>query len=171
MKRLLDRTRRGQHWLVAVMSIWLVATSPWVSMRRIVPEGAGFWDHAHIGIGVALALIAVGYTVSNLVDGGWRRHFPWAAGNLSEVASDLKALARLKVPSAGGAGLLSLIQGLLLALLLATAATGLGWLWADGSRAALAWREWHMLAANIFAWLLVAHVAASALHLLDFMRD
>lgn len=167
----MDHTSRAQHWLAAALSVWLIATSPWISMRRIVPQAPTFWDYAHIGLGIALAVIAATYFVTSLLGGGWRRHFPWVAGNLSEVGSDFKAVARLEIPSAGGAGLFSLIQGLLLVLLLGTAATGLGWLLADGSRAALAWREWHMIAAKAFAWLLVAHVLASAVHLLDFLRD
>ena len=171
MKDLLDRTRRAQHWLAAAFSVWLIATSPWISMRRIVPKSPTFWDYAHIGLGIALAAIAIAYTITTLVDGGWRRHFPWAAGNLSEVKSDLNAIAKLKIPSAGGAGLFSLIQGVLLVMLLATALTGIGWLLADGSRTALAWREWHMLAANAFAWLLALHLIASALHLVDLLRD
>lgn len=171
MKSLLDRTGRAQHWLAAGLSIWLIATSPWIVMRRIVPKVPTFWDYAHIGLGIALAVVAVTYLLTSLLDGGWRRHFPWAAGNLSEVKSDLGAVAKLKLPSAGGAGLFSLIQGLLLITLLATALSGAGWLVADGSRAALAWREWHMVAANVFAWLLVAHVVASASHLLEFVRD
>jgi len=140
-------------------------------MRRIVPESPGFWDYAHIGLGIALAAIAVTYFAAQTIGGGWRRHFPWVAGDLSEVNSDFKAIANLKIPSAGGSGLFSLIQGLLLVMLLATAITGVAWLAADGARIALAWREWHMLAANVFAWLLVGHVVASALHVLDFMRD
>lgn len=171
MKRLLDRTRRAQHWLAAALAAWLIATSPWISMRRVVPESASFWDYAHIGLGSALVAFSITYFAANLIDGRWRQHFPWAAGNLSEVRTDLACIARAKIPSAGGAGLFSLIQGLLLIFLLATALTGLGWGLADGSRAALAWREWHMIAANVFAWLLALHVVASALHLLDFLRD
>jgi len=171
MKHLLDRTGRAQHWLAAVLSIWLIATSPWISMRRLVPQSPTFWDYAHIGLGLVLAVIAITYFITNIADAGWRRYFPWAAGNLADLKSDLNAIAKLKIPSAGGAGLFSLIQGLLLALLVATALTGVGWLVADGARSALAWREWHMLAANVFAWLLVAHVVSSMLHLLDFLRD
>lgn len=168
---LLARTGRAQHWLTAILSIWLIATSPWISMRRIVPQSPTFWDSAHIGLGIALAVLAVTYFVTNLVDGGWRRHYAWLAGNLSEVSSDLKAIAKLKVPSAGGAGLFSLIQGLLLVMLLAAASTGAGWLLADGSRAALAWRDWHIVTANTCAWLLAAHVVASGLHILEFLRE
>lgn len=171
MKNLLDRLGRTQHWLVALISIWLIGTSPWISMRRIVPESATSWDYAHIGLGLALAVLAVTYLLTNLVEGRWRQYFPWATGNLSEVRSDLAGIARAKIPSAGGAGLFPVIQGMLLIVLLATALSGLGWLLADGSRAALAWREWHMIVANVFAWLIAIHVIASALHLLDFVRD
>lgn len=140
-------------------------------MRRIVPESATFWDRAHIGLGLALTLLAVTYLLINLVDGRWRQYFPWAAGNLVEVRSDLAGIVQRRIPMAGGAGLFSLIQGLLLIGLLATALTGLGWLLADGARVALAWREWHIAIADGFVWLLVVHVVASALHLLDFLID
>lgn len=140
-------------------------------MRRIVPEAATVQDGAHIVLGSALAVIAVIYFVANIVDGRWRQHFPWAAGNLSEVQSDLKAIIKLKIPSAGGAGLFSAIQGLLLLLLIATAVSGLGWLLADGSRAALSWRQWHMLVANTFAWLFVLHIVTVLLHLVAWVRD
>lgn len=171
MKNLLERTSRIQHWLAALLALWLILTSPWISMRRIVPESATFLDHAHVALGLVLALLAVTYLLTNIVDGRWRQQFPWAAGNLSEVRSDLAGIAKRRMPSAGGSGLFSLIQGLLLLLLLATAFSGVGWLLADGARVALAWRDWHIVIADTFAWLLVVHVLASALHLLDFLFD
>jgi len=151
--------------------MWLILTSPWISMRRVVPESPTFWDWAHIGFGLVLALFALGYLITNLLDGRWRQHFPWAAGNLSEVRIDLAGIAKRRRPATGGAGLFSLVQGLLLILLLASALSGIGWLLADGARSALAWREWHIVIADTFAWLLVAHVLGSALHLLDFLLD
>ena len=171
MKKAIERTSRVQHWLVAVLALWLILTSPWIGMRRVIPDSASFWDRAHIGVGLALTVLAVTYLVTNLVDGRWRQHFPWLAGDLSEVRSDFEAIAHLKIPSAGGAGLFSVIQGLLLVLLPAAALTGVGWLMADGARIALVWREWHIVSADCFAWLLVVHAVASALHLLDFLRD
>lgn len=169
MKKAIDRAGRLQHWLVALPALWLVLTSPWIGMRRIVPDSATFWDRVHIGLGLALTVLAVTYLVTNVIDGRWRQHFAWLAGNLSEVRSDFNAIVRLRVPSADGAGLFAVIQGLLLLLLLAAALTGVGWLMADGARVALVWREWHIVSADCFAWLLVVHVLASALHLLDFL--
>ncbi|MEX0914358.1 MAG: hypothetical protein WDZ60_00555, partial [Wenzhouxiangellaceae bacterium] len=100
MSNLIDRTSRVQHGLVALISLWLIATSPWISMRRIVPESATFWDRAHIGLGLALTLLAVTYLLINLVDGRWRQYFPWAAGNLVEVRSDLAGIVQRRIPMA-----------------------------------------------------------------------
>jgi len=49
--------------------------------------------------------------------------------------------------------------------------TGAGWLATQGSDAALAWREYHALAARGLIGLLVLHVVTVSLHLLDFLRD
>ena len=171
VNRILARIDRVQHWLVAILSVWLILTSPWIGMRRIVPDSAKFLDYAHVGLGLMLTALAVTYLLTNLMDGRWRQHFPWAAGNLAEVRKDLGVVARGRIPSSGGAGLFSLIQGLLLIALLVTALTGFGWLLADGARIALAWREWHVVSADCFAWLLVVHVLGSALHLLDLLFD
>ena len=40
----------------------------------------------------------------------------------------------------------------------------------DGPHA-LAWRDWHAVAANAFGWCLLAHVVAAAAHVLEFLRD
>jgi len=171
MKNLVDRTSRIQHWLVALLSLWLILTSPWIAMRRVVPDSAPFFDRAHIGLGLALTVLALTYLSSNIVGGRWRQCFPWVTGDLSELRRDLSGIAKRRIPAAGGAGLLAVIQGLLLLLLLAAAATGLGWLLADGARVALVWRDWHIVLADCFAWLLAVHVVASALHLVDFLLD
>jgi len=107
----------------------------------------------------------------SLVQGRWREHFPWLAGNFAGPGRDLAGLLRGHLPGAGGAGLFSALQGLLLLALLATALTGLGWLLVEGSRAALAWREWHALCANFFGALLLLHTLAASAHLLNFLRD
>lgn len=171
MTRFLDRTSRTQHWLVAAFSIWLIATSPWVSMRRIVPQKPTFWDYGHIGLGIALAVLAITYLVTITIEGRWRQYLPWLAGDFSGIGKDFAGIVRGRIPPTGGAGLLSTTQGLLLLLLLATALTGVGWLVTDGGRAALAWREGHIIASNVFAWFLVLHVMGSALHLADFLRE
>jgi hypothetical protein len=171
MRRLLQRFSGLQHLLAAVASVWLIATSPWVGMRRVVPEHPTFWDLAHIGVGLFAAVLAVTYFVTQTVGGRWRQHFPWLLGRLGETGRDVAGLFRGRIPPSGGEGLFPVIQGLTLLLLLAAAVTGVGWLAADGSRAALAWREWHVVAANAFGWCLLAHAIAGLAHVLEFMRD
>ena len=40
---------------LAMLAVWLVATSPWVSMLRRIPANAGFFDYAHVALGLARA--------------------------------------------------------------------------------------------------------------------
>lgn len=167
----LERWIERLHLPVAALSVWLVATSPWLAMRRVVPDEPGFWNGSHLFIGLLMAPLALAYLVGNLTGGRWREHFPWLAGNLAEPGRELRGLLHGRLPGAGGAGLFSMIQGLLLLALAATALTGLGWVLADGSRTALAWREWHAWSADAFAVLFGMHVLAAGAHLLDFLRD
>ena len=49
------------HVAVTLLALWLVTTSPWVSMLRRVPASAGFFDYAHMVLGVvALCVGAIG---------------------------------------------------------------------------------------------------------------
>ena len=53
----LRRIAAQQHLALALLTAWLVLTSPWVHMFRRIPRNAGFLDYAHIGLGLlALAL-------------------------------------------------------------------------------------------------------------------
>lgn len=170
MRRLLERFSGLQHLLLALGTIWLIVTSPWVGMRRIVPENPTFWDLSHIGLGIAVAALALSYFLTQSVGGRWRQHWPWLVGRVVPAGRDLAGLVRGRIPPSGGDGLFPMIQGLALVLLLAASATGAGWLIADGSRAALAWREWHIVTANAFGWSLLAHALAGAAHVLEFRR-
>lgn len=167
----LQRAAERLHLPIALLSIWLLASSPWVSLRRIIPSEPGFWNWNHLAVGLLLLPIALVYFFANLTQGRWRDHFPWWVGNFSSLGRDLAGLLRGRLPAAGGDGLFAVIQGLLLLALLVTALTGLGWFLVEGSRAALAWRDWHALSANLFGVLLLVHVLAASAHLLDFMRD
>lgn len=171
MTRWLEQTAGAQHLLAAVGSLWLIVTSPWIGMRRIVPDQATFVDLAHVAVGLTLAVIASTYFGTNVVGGRWRQHWPWLAGRLRPTVLDLAGLARGRVPSSGGDGLFAVIRGLLLLLFLAAACTGVAWLLADGSRIALAWREWHIVAADAFGWCLLLHALAGLSHFLEFIRD
>ena len=159
-----------QHVAVACVCAWLILTSPWVSMLRRVPTSAGFLDYAHVALGLVAALLALTYTITCTRAGGWRLYFPWLSGGFGAVARDLSGLLRAEIPSAEGAGLYAMIEGLLLVALLATAVTGAVWFALQGADAALAWRAWHILAARSLAGLIVLHLVAVVSHLLDLLR-
>lgn len=159
------------HAMVAALSLWLILTSPWITLLRRIPSGAGWLDYAHVVLGFVAALLAIAYTWSCLRDGRWRLYFPWVAPQIRTVGSDLAGLLRGRVPAAEGGGLFGLIEGLLLLALLATAATGAAWFMAQGTDAAVSWRGQHILAARGLIGLLVLHVVTVSLHLLDFVGE
>jgi cytochrome b561 len=159
------------HLAVAASSLWLIVTSPWVSMLRRVPSGAGWLDYAHVVIGCVLLVLALAYARTCTRDGRWQLYFPLVSGQIGHVGRDLAGLLRGRVPASEGGGLFGLIEGLLLVLLIVTAATGVAWLLTQGSAEALAWRGYHILAARGLIGLLVLHVLSVAAHLLDLLRD
>lgn len=155
------------HTTLAVLCAWLILTSPWLAMLRRIPAGAGFFEYAHVAVGLLAVAVAVPYAHACLRRGRWRSHFPWVAGEVRPLAHDLGALVRGRLPAAEGGGLFAVIEGLLLAILLLVAVTGVGWLVAQGSDAALDWRLAHVVGARLLIGLLVAHVVAVATHLLE----
>ena len=157
------------HFRVALVCAWLIFTSPWVSMFRGIPRDPGFFDLAHIAVGAAGLLLAVVYTYACTRRGRWRLYFPWSPAGLRIVGRDITGLFRGRIPAAEGGGLFACIEGLLLILLLVTALTGAGWALAQGSHAALAWRDAHIVAAQVLVGLIVAHVVAVATHLRDLV--
>ena len=171
MSERLERLGNVQHAAVAMLALWLVATSPWLAMLRRIPAGAGWLDYAHVGLGCAALLLCVTYGWTCTREGKWRLYFPVTAARLGSVASDLGGLLRGRLPAAESGGLFGLIEGLLLLALAVTGLTGAAWLATQGSNEALAWRECHVYAARGFIVLLVLHVATVSLHLLDLVRD
>jgi cytochrome b561 len=166
-----DRSSDRQHLAVALLSLWLILSSPWVSMLRRIPSGAGWLDYAHVALGFLALVVGATYAWSCTRGGRWRLYFPCAPSQLAGVGRDLAGLLRGRIPAAEGGGFFGMIEGLLLALLLATAFTGAGWFLLQGSSDALAWREYHILAARGLVGLLVLHIVTVSLHLLDFLRD
>jgi hypothetical protein len=136
------------HTALAVLALWLVATSPWVSMLRRVPASAGFFDYAHVALGGVALGAGVVYAVVLLGRGRWRQYVPGQA-----------------------AGLTGVIEGLLLVALVVAGATGAMWFLRQGSADAMTWRAWHIHSARALIGVGVAHVLAVASHLLDFVRD
>jgi hypothetical protein len=167
----LGRLAAHQHLVLALLSAWLIFTSPWVHMFRRIPRNAGLLEYSHIALGLAALLLAVTFTISCARRGRWRLYFPWITGKLGQVGRDLRGLLRGEIPTAEGGGLFALIEGLLLLALLAAAVTGLGWLLVQGSPEAVSWRHYHILAARGMMVFMALHVLSVSLHLLDFVRE
>ena len=159
------------HIAVTLLALWLVTTSPWVSMLRRVPANAGFFDYAHMVLGVVALFVGILYGRVVMRGGQWKLYFPVAAGNGAAVGRDLAGLLRGKVPAAEGGGLFGCIEGLLLAALIAAGMSGVVWFMLQGSDAALTWRMVHIVLARILIAAGVLHVLAVASHLLDLVRD
>jgi cytochrome b561 len=166
-----ERSDNRQHMAVAVLSLWLVGTSPWIAMFRRIPDGAGWLDYAHVALGFVTLLLAITYTWACSRQGRWKLYFPLMPRRFGSVVRDLGGLVRGNIPAAEGGGLFGFIEGLLLVALLMAAASGAAWFVTQGSGDALAWREFHVYAARSMIGLLVLHVVTVSLHLLDFVRD
>jgi hypothetical protein len=132
------------HNVLAVLAAWLVATSPWVSMLRRIPSGAGFFDYAHVVLGWLALVLGLVYAVALTRGGRWKQYVPGKA-----------------------AGVTGTIEGLLLLAIVAAGATGAVWFLLQGSSDAVAWRGWHILSARVLVGVGIAHVVAVASHLLD----
>jgi len=171
LRRVLDRLADSQHLVVLLLSLWLVLTSPWITMRKGIPESAGFLDWAHVALGLVLVPLSITYFATNVLGGRWREYFPWLAGDFSGLTKDLAGIPKGRLPQPGGAGLFSLIEGLVLVLLVAAALTGLGWFLLEGSRAAMAWRDWHIVTADVLVAGMILHAVAASLHLLEFLLE
>ncbi|MEE4637274.1 MAG: hypothetical protein V2J42_00865 [Wenzhouxiangella sp.] len=160
-----------QHGLLILLLAWLILTSPWVHLYNRWPASPGFWVWAHAVLGLVALLLGLGFMLTSALQGRLGQYFPWALGRVGPLWADLRGLVRLKVPGNEGAGLFSIIKGLLLLALLATGVTGAMWLWTAGSQDAVAWRGWHIVSARFLIGALVAHVLATLAHLVDFMRQ
>ena len=81
------------------------------------------------------------------------------------------ACSGASAPASEGGGLFATIEGLLLLALIAAAFSGALWWLGGGSESAVVWRGHHIVAARAFAVLMVIHVVAVSLHLVDLVRD
>jgi hypothetical protein len=166
-----EQSDNRQHSAVALLSLWLICTSPWIAMFRRIPDGAGWLDYAHVALGFVTLVLAITYTWSCTRQGRWRLYFPWTPGLIRGPAREFGGLFRGQVPAAESGGLFGFVEGLLLIALALTAASGAAWFLAQGSGDAITWREFHICAARSMIGLLVLHVVTVSLHLLDFVRD
>jgi Ni,Fe-hydrogenase I cytochrome b subunit len=166
-----DRLTGRLHLVVALLTVWLLATSPWIAMYRRLPAHPGWLDLAHVALGFVALACGVPYLYACVQGGRWRLYFPWLAGEGGAAGRDLLGLVKGRIPSAEGGGLFGLIEGLALLSLLATAATGAVWFMTQGTSEALAWREAHALAARALIAFVVAHVITVSLHLIELIRE
>ena len=163
--------RARQHALVTVVAAWLILTSPWIGMLRRLPSDPGWANPSHVWLGLVALPLAAAYLVDCVRGGGWHQNFPWASPRQGALWADVRGLLRGRLPAAEGGGLFGAIAGLTLVALLAAAATGAAWYLTQGSAEAMDWRERHIVAARALIGLLVAHIVAASLHVLDFIRD
>jgi cytochrome b561 len=171
MKARLDRLSGPLHLALAVCAAWLLASSPWLHMYRSLPRPAGLFNLGHVALGLAALLLVLVYIAICSQGGRWRLYFPWLAGTLGAVGSDVVGIARGRMPTVEGGGLFAMIEGLLLLALLATGLTGATWLVLQGTDAAMAWCDVHVVLARCFGGLMLAHLAAVSVHVLDLVRD
>lgn len=171
MRALLDRLNGPLHFGVALAAAWLVLSSPWIGMYDRMPEEPGWVTLAHVVIGFVALPIGAAYAAAVVQGGRWREYFPWLGGDLGAVGRDIFGIFRGRVPTVEGGGLLPMIEGLLLLALLIAGATGAAWFFVQGSEAAVALRDAHILAGRACAALLLLHLIGVALHLLDFVRE
>lgn len=171
MRSLLDRLTGPLHLLIALASTWLLASSPWLGMHQWIPDEPGAVNLSHVVLGLALLPLGLLYLAACTAGGRWRLYFPWLTGRFDAVRSDLAGLVRGERPGSEGGGLFASIEGLLLIALLAAALTGAAWFVNQNTDAAVAWRGQHIVAARAFAALMLLHVTAVALHLVDLVRD
>ena len=171
MRSLLDRLVNPLHLLIALACTWLAASSPWIGLYQALPDDPGAINLSHVVLGLAMLPLGIAYFAACTVGGRWRLYFPWVAGQFGEIGRDVAGLFRGQRPGSEGGGLFAAIEGLLLLALLATALTGALWFLGRGTEAAIAWRGHHILAARGLIVLMVMHVLAVALHLVDLLRD
>lgn len=165
-----ERSNRPLHLAVAVLTVALIAGSPWVTMVTRLPRDPGWGNLAHLVGGLVLLALLLAYAYNVAGGGRWRGFLPWRADAQPGLAAELRGLLRLRMPAVEGGALFPLIEALLLLSLLATAFTGLGWLVTQGGPTATDWGDLHILAARAAGALTVTHVLAVSSHLLDFVR-
>jgi hypothetical protein len=171
MRVLLDRLTNPLHLVIALAGTWLIACSPWLGMYQQMPDAPGFINGSHVVLGQVMLPLGLIYFATCTLGGRWRLYFPWLGGQMGAVGRDLAGIVRGVRPGSEGGGLFATIEGLLLLALCAAAGSGTLWFLMQGSDSAVLWRSHHITAARAFAVLLLLHVVAVSLHLLDLVRD
>jgi hypothetical protein len=169
--RIPDRLVNLLHGMIALACTWLVFSSPWLGMYQQMPSAPGMVNLSHVALGLAMLPLAALYFAACAHGGRWRQYFPWLAGQFGALRQDVTGIFAGERPASEGGGLFATIEGLLLLALIAAALSGALWFVTQGSEVAVAWRAHHILLGRGFAALMLLHLVAVSLHLLDFVRD
>ncbi len=171
MRALLDRLANPLHALLALVTLWLLASSFWLGMYRQLPAEPGWINGSHVVLGFVALLLGAVYVAACTAGGRAALYVPWLTGQAAAVGRDLVGLARGQRPMSEGGGLFGAIEGLLLLALVTTGATGALWFAGQGGDSALALRAAHVISARCVAGLLLLHAISVSAHLLDLVRD
>ncbi|WP_025821112.1 cytochrome b/b6 domain-containing protein [Shewanella marina] len=162
---------RHLHVIVLVVATVLILGSTQILIGRSLRANASFWDLLHVYLGLFSVLLAAAFWLYNMSQGRWRQYYPWLVLDFSQLTADVKNLFKGKLPSAGGKGLFSVVEGIGMLLFLATAVTGLLWYIYQGTSDALMWRGYHIDVAYYFVGFICVHMVLACLHIIDFIRQ
>ncbi|MEG0821723.1 MAG: hypothetical protein RR101_05615 [Burkholderiaceae bacterium] len=157
--------------MLALACLWLIGSSPWLAMFAGISLEAGWINLSHTALGLAVLPLVLIYAAACCHGGRWRLYFPWLTGDIGALGRDLKGLGRGERPMSEGGGLFAAIEGLLLLALLAAAISGAAWFLTQGTDAVFDWWLYHRYAARALAGVLVLHVTAVSLHLVDLIGN
>ncbi|WP_394131449.1 cytochrome b/b6 domain-containing protein [Shewanella maritima] len=159
------------HIIVLSLCVILVVSSPWIIIGRRLRSNASFWDQLHVYLGTVAAILGLLFVIKCCLNGGWRQFFPWLTLDFSQLIADIKGFFQGKLPSSGGKGLFSFVEGFGLILLAGVCITGLLWLAFQGQTDAVTWRKYHLLFAQGFTGFIVVHCLFAVVHVIEMVRN
>ncbi|WP_144210784.1 cytochrome b/b6 domain-containing protein [Shewanella donghaensis] len=159
------------HVIVITLSVFLVVTSPWIIIGRRLRSNASIWDNLHVYVGLIAAVFGLLFLIKNVLNSHWRQFFPWLSLDFSQCVDEIKQLKHGKLPSSGGKGIFSVVEGIGLVLMALVSITGIVWFMTQGSSDALVWRKYHILFAQGFVGFLAIHIVFAMFHIIDMVRN
>ncbi|MCC4832802.1 cytochrome b/b6 domain-containing protein [Shewanella sp. 10N.7] len=159
------------HVIVVALSVFLVVTSPWILIGSRLRAKASIWDSLHVYLGLVAAVFGLLFLLKNLLNGHWRQFFPWLKLDFSQCVDEIKQLKHGKLPSSGGKGIFSIVEGIGLLLMALVSITGIAWFIVQGTSDALMWRKYHIMFAQGFVGFLAIHIVFAAFHIIDMVRN
>ncbi|NKF49592.1 cytochrome b/b6 domain-containing protein [Shewanella sp. WXL01] len=149
----------------------LLPTSGWLLIGKQLRVNASIWDYVHVYLGTITAILGLCFVLKCCIKGGWRQFFPWLVLDLSQFLADVKGLFKAQLPSSGGKGLLSIIEGIGLLLLAGVCISGLMWVLTQGDMEALTWRKYHVTLAEYFVTFVAVHMVLALVHVIEMIKN